>query len=276
MTVAASCSELSRVAGEPLAGTATVARRWLLVETPGRWERDVASTALPEPFADAAETFDGRVQLIRRPDRRPGSSVAGAPDASAAFLAETAERGGALRRIDSLGPATTAGEPVGGTLVLVCCHGRRDPCCARAGAAVFDAMAACLPAGLLWQTSHLGGHRFAANVLALPSGVLLGRVAAEEAAAVAGELAAGRIPLGHYRGRTFHAPHVQAADAAVRRAHGLVALDDVRLVADTGTSVRLRTPAGAVDVDVERVDGPPVVESCGKDPVPSVRYSVRW
>ncbi|HZO49865.1 MAG TPA: sucrase ferredoxin [Gaiellaceae bacterium] len=268
----AACSELSRAAAEPLAGTATVARCWLLVEHAGRWERDVAETVLPEGVRAAVDAFDGRVQLIRRTDRR-------GEEAGAAFLAEAGDDGTRLVRLPSPTSHPTAdaeGRPVSGLLLLVCCHGRRDPCCARAGIPVYEALSRSVPAERLWQSSHLGGHRFAANLLALPAGILLGRVTAGVAPQVAAELAAGRIPLEHYRGRTVHAPPVQAADAAVRRRLDARGIDDVRLLGERDGVVRLDTPAGELAVRVEAEAGPPLVESCGKDAVPSVRYSVRW
>ena len=44
------------------------------------------------------------------------------------------------------------------------------------GTAVFRALAGHVPEDDLWLSSHQGGHRFAANVLVLPSGMQLGRL----------------------------------------------------------------------------------------------------
>jgi (2Fe-2S) ferredoxin len=262
MTRREPCSASSLGAGEALAGTATEASRWLLLEVDTAWARDVEETALPTPAGILADTFCGRVQLIRRPGRRGAAAVA--------FVAELREHGG------TLAAAGAAGEPVDGPLLLVCCHGRRDPCCARLGTPVFDALRSHLPERAVWQSSHLGGHRFAANVLVLPDGVLLGRVGPEDAERVAHLAAAGRIPLDLYRGRTIHPPEVQAADAALREHLGLTAVGDVSLVSASGGRICLKTPEGVVDATVEAHAGPPRCESCGKDPVASTRYSVRW
>ena len=267
MAAAETCTASSLAAGEELAGTATLARRWLLVEAPGAWARDVDETELPAATRAAVDGFDGRVQLIRRPERRDGRRIA--------FVAESEEGYGTLRRLDS--PASSeAGEPVAEPLFLVCCHGRRDACCARLGTPVYDVLRSHVGAGALWQTSHVGGHRFAANILVLPAGILLGRVLPADAGRVVAEVTAGRIPLEHYRGRTVHAPEAQAADAAVRRRLGLEGLGDVRLLSVDGGQVRLATPDGELDVTVEPHAGPPLCESCGKDPAASIRYSVRW
>jgi len=262
------CSVSSLAAGEELPGTATRAERWLLVETRGAWGRDVDETELAPAARAVATGFDGRVLLIRRPDRRAGPLLA--------FSVESAEDGGSIRRLRESGEGFVDEGEIPGPLVVVCCHGRRDRCCARNGPPVFDSLAASFDPDSLWQSSHLGGHRFAANVLVLPAGVLLGRVAPADAGRVAADVCAGRITLDRYRGRTMHAPEAQAADAAVRSGLGLTGLADVRVSADGDERIRLETPAGVVEATVGVEGGPPVVESCGKQPVASVRYSVRW
>ncbi len=262
MTAVVACSESSLDAGEELGGTATVASRWLLLEVRRAWGRDVEETVLPAPAAALANGFDGRVQLIRRPDRRQGAALA--------FVADTLEQAGILAEI------APRDEEVDGPLYLVCCHGRRDPCCARLGTPVFDALRARLPERSVWQSSHLGGHRFAANVLVLPAGILLGRVRPDDAERVVAEIAAGRIPLDLYRGRTLHPPEAQAADAAVRERLGLTGVGAVTVVSVDGGRVRLATPSGELDAIVETHPGPSRCESCGKDPVASTRYEVRW
>lgn len=264
---AETCSASSLAAGEPLAGTATRAHRWLIVEARGAWARDVDETELPARVRAAADGFDGRVQLIRRPDRRDGRGLA--------FIAESREDGGTLRRLDSVDDLGN-GEPIDGPMLLVCCHGRRDPCCARGGPPVFDALRAHVAPDAVWQSSHLGGHRFAANMLVLPAGILLGRVLPADVPHVVAEVAAGRIPLDHYRGRTLHPPEAQVADAAVRERFGLTGLGDVTVLSAKDGHVWLATPEGEIDATVKSRAGPPLRESCGKDPAPSIRYSVRW
>jgi hypothetical protein len=266
--VAATCSASSLAAGEPLAGSATRADRWLLVEVRGAWGRDVDDTELPASVRRLTADADGRVQLIRRPDRRSGPALA--------FAVETSEQGGSIRRLRESEDRFEDDGEVEGPLLLVCCHGRRDRCCARHGPPVYDALGGVFAPESPWQSSHLGGHRFAANVLVLPAGVLLGRVSPAEAGWVAAELVAGRIPLDHYRGRTIHTAEMQAADAAVRAAFGLTGLTDVRVSPGSDGRVLVHTPAGDVEAAVVAEAGPAVIESCGKPPAASVRYSVLW
>lgn len=264
-----SCSALSAAAGIPLAGTATCGERWLLLEHRAPWGRDALedSGVAPE-LVQALEETGRNVLLLRRPGRPQGAPVA--------FAGRTAEAGSTLVRLE-LGRLEDVldvdpdrdGVPVAGQLVLVCTHARRDVCCATHGVPAYNALRRHVPEGMLWRSSHQGGHRFAANVLALPDGIQLGRVKPGAAAEVAAALADGRIPLPFYRGRTLHAREVQAADAAVRTELGLDRVDDVRLRAHDGSRVVLDTPRGPVEVSVVEREGPPLPASCGKDAEPT-------
>jgi hypothetical protein len=115
---------------------------------------------------------------------------------------------------------------------LVCTNGARDPCCAIRGPAVAQALERARP-GQVYECSHLGGHRFAANVLVLPDGLCFGRLDARSAPALADELDAGRLPLEHLRGRTAFEPEQQAAEILMRRDLALAGLADLTLVEGT-------------------------------------------
>ena len=265
------CSASSLEDGEPLAGTATVASDWLLVEARIAWGRDaVVDSGLAGSVQDALAAFSGKVLLVRRPERRGGFTV---------VRAHSEESGGWATRqaTGSLGdlPETDfeAGEAVSGPIFLVCAHGRRDACCARLGLPLFDALNSQLLPTHLWQSSHLGGHRFAPNVVVLPYGIQLGRVPLERAADVVDLVTAGRIPLDIYRGRTIYAPHVQAAEIAARSITGADGIGDLRLVADDDGRVTFATPAGDLTIRVEQRPGPLLPASCGADPEPTIAWA---
>jgi hypothetical protein len=140
-----SCSELALAAGLPLAGTATRADRWLLVEHHGPWGRDpVPDTELPSPVRDALEAFDGRVLLVRHPGRATSGGVV-------VFRANTTEEGGEVRRIElnRLEELVSVdlergGEVMDAPLVLVCTP--RRPRLQRHAAACADRAALALVA----------------------------------------------------------------------------------------------------------------------------------
>ena len=218
--------------------------------------------------------------------RRPASSSSAVPDARARGGSSRSwctrrllrvEYAGSRSRSWTISTSTESGtDETGSQLVLVCGHGTRDPCCALRGTAVYGALASSLGPEQVWISSHQGGHRFAANVLVLPSGVQLGRISVAEAPHVVAEALAGRIELDHFRGRATYPPEVQAADIAVRRAFGLEGIDDLQLVEADGSTVRFRDVTGREHVAIaERRSGPVVPASCGADPEPQVAFSAR-
>lgn len=251
------CVAASLAAAEELAGSATRTGRWLLVETRERWRRDAAEHNPPD--------FDGRVLLIR------GAGPVGEPPT--VFVAEGAETGGTLTRLRSPGDLDD-GELVEYPLVLVCTHGRRDPCCARLGSGVYRALRSHLDPAHVWQSSHQGGHRFAANVLVLPWGVQLGRVTPDDVERVAELVETGRLPLDLYRGRSLYAPAAQAAEIHVRRRLGMDAIGDLRLVREDGADVVFAHVGGEVAARVVEREGPLLPVSCGADPERVLRFDV--
>ncbi len=65
--------------------------------------------------------------------------------------------------------------PLADPILLVCTNGKRDACCALRGRALMTALAAD-HAERTWECTHLGGHRFAGNLVCLPHGIVYGRV----------------------------------------------------------------------------------------------------
>lgn len=276
------CSDASRAAAEPLAGSAVHATRWLLLEIPGAWPRDVSDSALlPERARRAVLAWlerapPARLLFVRRPGR--ASAEGRLAFAITAEESRREVRRIELERLDDLGEADleAGGATVTEPLVLVCGHGSRDRCCARRGTAVFGALEAHVPGDALWISSHQGGHRFAGNVLVLPSGIQLGRVDPENAVAVTLPALAGRIDLDRLRGRTCFPPAVQAAEHAVRARQGLEQLDELGLAGFDGAVARFRKADGSEHaVEVYETAGPPVPASCGAEPEPQRVFAVR-
>jgi hypothetical protein len=275
------CSDLSSAAGEPLAATAATTERWILVEVPGPWPRDVSiAGALPERAHDAlgrwlSATPRSRVLFLRRPGR--------AESRPNVFAVRSGEEGGIVRSIDVERHDELAdvdldggGETVDTQLVLVCAHGSRDQCCSLRGTAVYRALEPGHPADALWISSHQGGHRFAGNVLVLPAGIQLGRVDRDIASSVTARALAGRIDLAHYRGRTYYDARVQAAEHAVRQTTGLDDVDDLRLAGVDGSLVRFHDRDQKVHAaTVEEIAGPKVPASCGAPPEPQTVFTAR-
>jgi hypothetical protein len=274
------CSDVSRDDEEPLGATASLVERWLLIEYRGLWSRDAVdgSTLSPEVKRRLVAWLHAeprsRIVFVRRTERRR-------EDGLLAFRITSREDDASARRLelerhdDLLAlDLDTAGERVDHPLLLVCTHGKHDACCARRGRPLYEAVADQVEPAWAWQCSHVGGDRFAGNLVVLPAGLYLGRVEPAEAWETLDEVLAGRIPLGHYRGRSCHPFAVQAADRAVRVATGLLGVDDVRLdearAEPDGWRVRLKTTRGELwEVEVERRDGPLTQLTCSS---PGLRH----
>ena len=228
------CADLSRENDEPLAATASRIDHWFLIEYRGLWARDsISGSGLSDQVKQhlrnqVASTRHGRLLFIRRPDRR------GTPElvafAAVSRTGETTVTRTAFEAYDDLrGLDLLAGEPASHPLFLICTHGKHDPCCARYGRTLYEALRDELDPDWAWQVSHIGGDRFAGNLVCLPEGIYYGRVDRETAGAVLDEHLAGRISMANYRGRSIYTFAVQAAERWIRERAGLVGLDDLKL-----------------------------------------------
>lgn len=245
---AGGCAVLASAADEPLAGTASRVRHWLMVEQPGRWGHDALvdsdlSPAAGAGFKEAEERLGIRVLLIKRRGR-----PVGAP--RRCYAAFTGRRERRLAELEVDDPAELLdldleglverrwaglGTPTLRPLFAVCTHGKHDSCCAREGAPLARALEARPD---VWECTHVGGDRFAGNLVAFPHGLYFGRVRSEDAPRVVEAYRAGRVVLDVYRGRSSYPPAAQAAERFLRAELGLDGVDDLVLQAQD------RRPAG--------------------------------
>jgi hypothetical protein len=260
------CAAASLEREEPAVGSASTVRAFLLVENAGPWGVDALRDArLPEAVKDGLRTRASRagvrVLLVRRhrgARSGPGLRVFAAwADAASPWLETTtvAEPEVLLDvDIEALGRGRSPGltrtdRPV----FCVCTHGRHDSCCASLGRPTATALTASHPQET-WDVSHIGGDRFAANVLVLPEGLYYGRVSATAAPALAARHLQGHLDLDLLRGRSGFAFPVQVAEVAARREAGETRTAGVRLLgvsraADPGDlRVRLDVAGAAYDV----------------------------
>jgi hypothetical protein len=82
--------------------------------------------------------------------------------------------------------------------------------------------------GAVWQSSHVGGHRFAANVVTFPDATYYGRVSPDEAAMLVAARQRDEVYLPQLRGRACYPEVVQAADYFLRVQTGQMALPAFR------------------------------------------------
>lgn len=221
-------------------GTAFPAGRVLLVEQPGPWGRLGLLQSHFEPLmADrlvrSCDAAGVRVLAIRRPGRSPDGAArrwawvdAGLGREQMAWGTYDDERnlwGQAARFLRGdvpvagvAGPAVPA-VPVAAPVYLVCAHGSHDVCCAVRGRPVAAALTRLRPDDV-WECSHVGGDRFAANILVVPSGVLYGAVRVDELPALVAATDIGEVLGQPLRGKIGLAPEVQAALAGAHARWG--------------------------------------------------------
>jgi hypothetical protein len=230
------CSDISAETGEPLIATASRVDHWLLVEYRGLWNRHLLAGSLLSARLKAALREQlaalprSRLLFIRRPERR-------AREGRMVYLARSTEEGSALYGLevghvdDLVGLELAArAEPVDHPLLVVCTHGKRDRCCARYGRPLYDRLREGADEDWVWQSTHVGGDRFAGNLVCLPQGLCFGRIEPGDVWPLLDEYLAERVYLDRYRGRSCYSFAVQAAEYAVREARDIRDIEGVRLV----------------------------------------------
>jgi hypothetical protein len=274
------CADVSSASAEPLAATASRIDHWILVEYRGLWSRDVLGESLLSAELKAhlhdqlARLPHSRLLFIKKPDRRPdprrtlffGSSRQG----EERFYRLEFERHEDLLSLDfvsALRDTGLPGVPLEHPLFVVCTHGKRDRCCAKYGHQLYDRLSTETEPTWVWQATHVGGDRFAGNVVCLPEGLYFGRVGDEDVRPLLDSYFAGEIRLDRYRGRSAHTFAVQAAERFVREATRLTAIDAVTLAdvraAGEGWTVELKTEHEAHEVDIRaEVSDEPVYLTC--------------
>ena len=261
MTPPQRCSVEADARHESMVGTASTVTRFLLLEDPGPWGVDALRDARMPPavkrkLASHARENGVRVVLIRRHGRTvPGQLRCFAVSAGAPRpWVETAILDGVGEILDLDLAPLGADKSVGldrhdRPLFLVCTHGRHDRCCAERGRPLAQRMSNTHP-DEMWECSHIGGDRFAGNLVILPEGLYYGRVDAASGPGIAAAYFSGRLDLAHLRGRVTSRFATQAAEWHLRSKLDLTGIDDVRplrhVSEDRRTEASFVVPDGTV------------------------------
>lgn len=220
------CSDISTKSGEPLLGSATQCNELVLVSWPkGDWESDALETpGLPHGLVrwkDERNEAGNRtvLRLISRPGMSADALTAmGWPGSWRAegIRPQNLVTGmdGAIEALEVGSSAAVVERPV----LVVCAHGNHDACCALHGTRFAQrARKAAARLGLdleVWESTHLGGHRFSATAITLPWGHMHGRLGPDDAEALVEHAAAGIPWLPRFRGNVFLDEARQVAEGA--------------------------------------------------------------
>lgn len=225
------CAEESRERRDDFLGTASVASCYLLVEYDEQWpskvnalfEEKKLGSAGARQVRDFVNWCPGEVRelLVKGKARdRPTSKIG-------LVRCDTPRPGGALFDIErysqidatELRHAYLKPRPLE-DLLLVCTHGKRDKCCARYGFPLFRRLWEETEREnsnlMVWQCTHVGGDRFAANVIWLPYGIVFGRVHVDTDSFVEA-FRQRRISLAHFRGTSVFPSAAQYLEGWLRK-----------------------------------------------------------
>ncbi len=281
------CAALADQRGDSLVATAPPAERWLLIEARTAWPRNAlsalrrsadrgSSTAgaslvlrgdervevgqeLGVKVARRCRELGYRPVLIRRYGRvdhsvpRRWAVVDCRPGHESIRWGLLASDEHVLEVLSGADRGLVSHEPI----YLVCTHGRHDACCAVRGRPVAAVLAAAYPERT-WECSHVGGDRFAANVVVLPHGLFYGHVPTTRAVELAKQYDDGLVVPDLLRGSGAFSPPVQAAQHYARAAGYSLAVSALRPTAvrrlsanhwqiDLATHQRLEQPARQTD-----------------------------
>ncbi len=274
----APCSDMTRRAGDDPTGSGTSFESFLLLDHRRPWTRTAADDALRDLLAPHAAAAVTDAPALRAFAVRPVLDRRGSP--TAPVRAGRVGHDALLtalpgmpddRAVTEIAAGAPPGEPVDDVLIGVCTNARRDRCCAVRGRPVAAALHGRF-GDRVTEISHLGGHRFAATMLVLPTGYSYGFLNPDTAQAVVAAAVEHLVHPANLRGRADLTPPAQAADAHWRRGIGPTPLDDVRIEAvrsEGDDAVVDGIVQGAADrLRLRRVSGPVIpVTACGGKPI---------
>jgi hypothetical protein len=255
------CSYSSLKVNEPLPGTAPRGEIWMLLEYDGIWGRKaLEESKLPQPVKSRLHQLreqipSSKLLLIRqhlaRRVAREGTrlTINHSRQGIQFFLALATQQDPLLYDfrlenyedlldLDILGAVARQGIYNANisrqTLTLICTNGRRDWCCARYGPDIYQAIVQTAEESTtpltVWQSSHLGGHRFAPNIACFPEGLFYGRIEKNELQIFLDHVSQRQFYTTKARGRACYPAPVQAAEILLRQRTGLIGQGDYKLM----------------------------------------------
>ncbi|MFN8371483.1 MAG: sucrase ferredoxin [Anaerolineae bacterium] len=236
------CSELTREAGTQQFGSAQIAKLWFLIEYPRPYGAQAIEDFWRDEFAGVDHTPlsaypASRFQLIKRKESEQKADftlfAAVADELQPRLYEFRLHTYHDLLTLDV--PALLAGDAKYDSarrdtpLYLVCTNGKRDQCCAKHGVAFYHEVLK--RAGeAAWESSHIGGHRFAATMIVFPYALYYGQVSAAEVQTIIELTERGSVYYEKMRGRACYTREAQVAEYYLRDATGVRALAAFKLL----------------------------------------------
>lgn len=199
------CSAASRYAKEMLAGTASNYASFVLVEYNEPFPAKVANAKLNSEWLNRmnaiAKAKKGKLVLIRSTQSSIASKKIIFVDCLqkryCTYISQATEYIG-FDLEAFISDENTQWQTEG--FFIVCTNGKKDKCCAKFGFPVYKFFEGMLNDCDVWECTHIGGDRFAANAVYLPYGIYYGRVTVEDVPNIVNACEQNNIYENNYRG----------------------------------------------------------------------------
>jgi len=224
------CSILTQQSGEPLAGTAPYAEHFVFISWPKKnWQYEAleAKGGFPQglkKWMREQYKVNGKIKILLA--SRPGLEkhkadifiYPGRYYYSTVHPEEILDVLGSHFLHDAT-PSFSLGK-LEQDQIFICTHGRHDKCCAKFGQELADKMRYQVlrqKANVeIWESSHIGGHRFAATMIDFPTGRAYGRLTPDAIPNFLESRKQGLVYGSAYRGSVFLKDLEQVAEAQVQ------------------------------------------------------------
>jgi len=283
------CTESSLESNEEMYGTAPRVDVWFVLEYPGHWTKDALEhTKIPEEVMTVIRGYLGstpnsRLQLIKKPRKSESGItlfIALSRESEPKLFELKLDSYEDLLDIDINSILSDESFMRKDPLFLICTNGAHDGCCGKFGMPVYLDIQAGEYGPDTWETTHLGGHRFASTFVCLPHGVYYGRVREGKIAnALIEEYKNGTVNLRSLRGRTCFDKDVQAAEYFLRTETEKTDLSNFRFndkkknKQDISVTFEDVPQNKLYEVRLRKYDSPlKIIKACGEVPSAVPRY----
>ncbi len=215
------CSAASRYFREQLAGTAANSQTFILIEHfnpfPGKVIEAHFDTGWIKKMQALARLYKGKVLLIRNKTTNNKDCRITFVDCGESryfSIEEMVEKVTSVNLQALIDSEDTNWQT--DPFFLVCSNGKKDKCCAKFGFPVYKFFESFNADVNVWECSHVGGDRFAANVVAMPFGIYYGHVAVEDVGHIMVRTLLRKIYKNKFRGVSRRSFYEQAIECHLR------------------------------------------------------------
>lgn len=215
------CSAASRYFKEQLNGTAANSAAFILIEYNNPFPQKIIEANIDKEWfkkiQQVAKTYKGKVLLVRNKTTNANSCKITFIDCNRYSYFTISTTTEAYISID-LASHISSPETVwlNDPFFLVCTNGKKDKCCSKFGLPVFKFFESFNTDVPVWESSHVGGDRFAANVIAMPYGIYYGHVAVEDVGHILVRTLLKKIYKNNYRGLSRRSFFEQSIECYIR------------------------------------------------------------